>query len=739
MSRNQEQPYKLSARGLARIKRWDRVAQFFITSGGMLVLVFLFLMIAFLAWITLPLFRGSEASPMGPVPGPLPSDTVFFDIGPFSERFFLITAGGAVEGRYFGEGETERFRLQLSSEAEVEVTIREVQKVEEETYALALSDGRVLVERIHFQVDYDPAGRRRTTLASKRLTTFDGLAGSDVDGRFKVHVDEESTVLVRLLEDSRFYICRRSKKHRIGEEAELEIKKGFLETGLNARITDFLITEKGRRLILGADSGAMAICRIEDPELPRLFYATTMPSGHGIDRMSWVYGKQSFIIAEPFGALSGWTYLPQENKLEAFHTLPSHRTRLRALFHGFKDKTIVGIDEAGIVQVSYLTSERLIHKLTYDSGIKDAVLSSRGDRLLASTEDGRLVSWQLDAGHPEVSAATLWGKVQYEGYSEPDFIWQSSGAHDTFEAKMSLTPLVFGSLKGVFFGMLFSLPLALFAAMYVSHLMEPRFRAVIKPAVELMAAVPTVILGMVAALWLAPRLEHHLLGLTAALLTLPTFVLVSMWVLVRRGWKTTGREFLFVLPLLLPACYLAFYLGDILEARLFDNNLNLWLFTEWGLRVDQRNALVVSFALGFAVIPIVFTISEDALHNVPSRLVAAASALGSSRWQTLRRVVLPPAAPGIFAAVMIGFGRAVGETMIVLMVTGNTPIMSFDIFEGMRTLSANIAVEIPEAPVGSTLYRVLFLSAALLFVLTFFVNSLAEVVRTRLRQKYRNL
>ena len=102
-------------------------------------------------------------------------------------------------------------------------------------------------------------------------------------------------------------------------------------------------------------------------------------------------------------------------------------------------------------------------------------------------------------------------------------------------------------------------------------------------------------------------------------------------------------------------------------------------------------------------------------------------------------MILPTASPGVFSAVMIGFGRAVGETMIVLMATGNTPIMEWNPFNGFRTLSANIAVEIPEAPHGETLYRALFLAALLLFVLTFLVNTVAELVRQRLRERYSQL
>jgi phosphate transport system permease protein len=122
---------------------------------------------------------------------------------------------------------------------------------------------------------------------------------------------------------------------------------------------------------------------------------------------------------------------------------------------------------------------------------------------------------------------------------------------------------------------------------------------------------------------------------------------------------------------------------------------------------------------------------------VPKSLTAASAALGASRWQVIWTVVLPVASPGIFSALMIGFGRAVGETMIMVMATGNTPIMDWNIFNGMRTLAANIAVELPEAPVGSTHYRALFLGAMLLFLMTFILNTVAEILRYRLRERFK--
>ena len=175
-----------------------------------------------------------------------------------------------------------------------------------------------------------------------------------------------------------------------------------------------------------------------------------------------------------------------------------------------------------------------------------------------------------------------------------------------------------------------------------------------------------------------------------------------------------------------------------LELWLFNGDMPRWL-DEMGIGFDQRNSLVVGLVMGFAVIPTIFSITEDAIFGVPKHLTIGSLALGATPWQTLTRVVLLTASPGIFSAVMIGLGRAVGETMIVLMATGNTPIMDFNIFEGFRALSANIAVEMPEAEVASTHYRVLFLAALVLFMTTFIFNTVAEVVRQRLRVKYSSL
>jgi phosphate transport system permease protein len=372
------------------------------------------------------------------------------------------------------------------------------------------------------------------------------------------------------------------------------------------------------------------------------------------------------------------------------------------------------------------------------------VFAPKADGFVMFGARGEVTPFAVANPHPEVSLRTLFGKVWYEGYTGPAYVWQSTGGTDDFEAKFSLTPLIYGTLKGTVYALMIAVPLALFAALYVSEFMHPSVKAWVKPVVEIMAALPSVVLGFLAGLWLAPMVERIVPGLFVLPLVLVAAILITLagWraVPIRlRGLVRPGAEVFLLIPVILVAGAVAFALGGLIEARLLAGDYRGWLLSALGLTYDQRNSLVVGVAMGFAVVPIIFTIAEDSLANVPQHLRAGSLAMGATRWQTAIRIVLPTASPGIFSAIMIGFGRAIGETMIVLMATGNTPVMDANIFSGFRALSANIAVELPEAPEGGTLFRVLFLAAFLLFCLTFVVNTVAELVRLKLRQRYRYL
>ncbi len=239
------------------------------------------------------------------------------------------------------------------------------------------------------------------------------------------------------------------------------------------------------------------------------------------------------------------------------------------------------------------------------------------------------------------------------------WIWQPTSS----VPKMSFWPLILGTLKATAVGMLLACPLGVAAALFSSEFAPRRLREIIKPTIELLAGIPSVVLGFFA------------------------LIVLASWMQAAFG---------------------------------FQYRLNAWS---------------AGMALGFALIPIVFTISEDGLAAVPRSYRDASLALGSSRLQTAIRVVLPAATPAIFASFVLAFGRAIGETMILLMAGGNAAITSLDLGDPLRTLSATIAAEMGEVVFGSPHYAALFFMGTLLFVVTFVSNSTGDFIIRRMRRR----
>ncbi len=267
----------------------------------------------------------------------------------------------------------------------------------------------------------------------------------------------------------------------------------------------------------------------------------------------------------------------------------------------------------------------------------------------------------LDPGGNEgLNLADLIIPRKWPGYSEAVYVWQPVG----MIPKFNLAPLFVGTLKVTLLTMGLSIPVAIGAAVYVSQYASRRTREILKPAIEFLAGVPSVVLGFFALMLLA-------------------------------SWMQNTFGFLY-----------------------------------------RLNGMVASVGLSLAVIPLIFTVSEDALQAVPKSYSDASSALGARRWQTTIYVVLPAALPGIAAAVILGFGRAIGETMIVLMASGNAAVMDLlDAGASVRTLTATIAAELGEVARGGLHWRILFFLGTLLFITTFLLNWLGTLAVGRLYRK----
>ncbi|MHB8121605.1 MAG: ABC transporter permease subunit [Desulfuromonadaceae bacterium] len=730
-------------------RRNDRLAELLIRTGGLLVIVSVVWILIMISRVALPLFYPASAKVVATMklPEAIPVGTVLA-VGSeeYQEGAFLLDGSGTFHFLKVADGSlSASIKTPVIPAGAVRVTSAE--PIGQSAYNLLWDNGAIssVVVELASAKDADGAVSLSHDVTARDDLSFAASAGvvesfvRPIEGKGAVRIDRLSgdrlRVAHQLVETDLFGDETRSN-------AVVEINEP-----LPGRLSAVAVDTKGHYLYAGTEKGVLLRWDISEPGQARLLDSVPATADHrAVTSLALVLGDVSIAVGDAGGGLATWFPVKvagsgDDRRLTRIHTLRSNVDKVAAIIASPRDKTLFS-SAAGRIHADHMTSERNLLTIKPDAPVIRAALSPKGNTLSVLDGSHSLTVWKIDIPHPEISFSTLFGKVWYEGYDKPEYSWQSSSASDEYEPKMSLVPLVFGTIKATMFAMMFAVPLALLAALYTSQFMSPKLKGRVKPVVEIMAAIPSVVIGFLAGLWLAPLIDKSILTVFLSIVIVPLMLLVTIffWKRIKTASLlqkvSRGHEFIAMIPVVLIGVYCAYILNGVAEASLFAGDFKQWLYSTLGIRYDQRNSIIIAIALGFAVIPIIFTIAEDAISNVPRNLTAASLALGASRWQTAWRVVLPSALPGVFSAVMIGFGRAIGETMIVLMATGNTPIMSWSLFNGLRSLSANIAVEIPEAPFNSSLYRVLFLSAVLLFIFTFIINTVAEALRQRFRKKY---
>jgi len=615
------------------------------------------------------------------------------------------------------------------------------------------------------------------------------------------------------------------------------------ESGFQPRFVR--VSERGDQLFLVALDGAARRLSVRDAERPEPVEAfrALPPSAGEATAVERLFGGAALAVGDTAGGVrilfasrggEGAGLAGDGLRMQVARSFPppaGPRAEVRAIAPSSRSRLFAVADAARRIRLLQSTTGSVVlaPQPEATAPIERLFIAPR-DNLLLAAGTGALAAWRIDAGYPEISPRTLLGRVWYENYPRPLHAWETTG-HDSFEPKFGLVPLVFGTIKATLYTMLFATPIAVLAAIYASQFLHPRWRARIKPTIELMAGLPSVVLGFVAGMILAPLVERGAMPVMTGLFLVPLVLVTAahLWLFLPSGWRPRLAPWrpLVIGTLVLPlGCLASVAAAPLVEGVLFDGDLRGWLdgqggsgFGGWvvallppaaaaaavltgrfvmpwlrrvtpargagrggwserqaavaglavflagvllavtlaaagaafldALRIDsrgglfgtyvQRNALVVALGMSFAIIPLIFTIADDALTSVPDHLRSASLGAGATPWQTAIRVIVPAAASGIFSAVMIGLGRAVGETMIVLMAAGNTPITDWNVFNGFQTLSAAIATELPEAARGSAHYRVLFLAALALFAMTFVVNTVAELVRQRFRRRAHEL
>jgi phosphate transport system permease protein len=682
------------------------------------------------------------------------------------------------------------------------------------------------VRRIAVTMRLDPA--QRVAPEGVAITAMDYRRGGTVERPTLSFVTADAQGVVRLSRaESRMNIMTRQVTTTVDTTELPSLPPGTV-------IRTLLMTDKADAVLVGSGAGEVFRFDTRDFRAPRLAERRRLTEGsEGLSGLFFLIGEQSLVamgdrgMTDVFFTLPGGADTADGRHLVRAHVLDRHADAVGEIAASQRGKMFLTADTGGAIWLRHSTSEQLLLRMQKPAGSEKLVamaMTPREDAVIAIASNGQVTVWNIHAPHPETTFATIFGKVWYEGYPAPGFTWQSSAGTDQFEPKLSLIPLIFGTLKATIYALLFAVPIALLAAIYTSEFLHHSVRAVVKPAMEMMAGLPSVVLGFIAALILAPIVENVVPAVLLCLILVPMVLLSAgyLWQMLPRrvGLRLAGGpRFVLMIGALGVGVWLASVLARGFERLVFAGDVKAWLnhdigtalpftaflllpialvtcvvlinryagtllddlvgprartiaaaaslarwivvgllalglallvaalFTAAGFDprggvVDtyvQRNTLVVGFAMGFAVIPTIYTIAEDAMNAVPEHLRGASLACGATPWQTATLVIVPTAASGVFAAVMIGMGRAVGETMIVVMAAGNTPVLDWNIFNGLRALSANIAVELPEAVRNGTLYRMLFLAALTLFAMTFVVNTLAEIIRLRFRKRAASL
>ena len=750
-------------------QQWNRLARIVIRGGGLVIVAAVLAILIFIAREALPLFR-----PAGTQPAPVPAAAVApaplaagvdgaralaFAIGPHETVFFELHGGARLERQ------EHPFAGAAVTCADYDVRLGSL--------AVGTSDGQAALADIGFDGTWRDGARHDTPRLRWRGSLALQPAGQPLE---KVAADRDEDGNVSFLGTDRaggLHYARLDSDGIVVAQRALGAALG------DNRATSLVVSLRGGFCAAGTRNGTLYLWHLDDPGAPELEdHARVSPVA--VTALRTLLGDQTLVVGTAQGNVSAWfrvRYLHAENRgarsvdldgeplapgeartvldrdygrrlghvpglrfttagrpWTQIRTFDRHSSSVTCIAAAPRGRTFASADASGGVHLSHATSRRTLASPQGGRGRLEALaFAPKGDGLVAIGGDGGLHVWEIRNPHPETSLGTLFGPVWYEGYVEPRHVWQTTGGSDEFEPKLGLLPLLLGTLKGTLYALLFSVPIAVLAALYVSQLASAGLRSVVKPVIELMAAMPSVVVGFLAALWLAPRLENHMGAALGGLLAVPLglAVAVAAWYLLPRPWRQRARpgtELLFLVPFLFLAAWLGAHAGGPLEGHLFAGDIKQWLFDRHGITFDQRNCIVVGIALGFAVIPIIFTISEDAMGAVPRSLTSAALALGASRWQIGPAHGPAGGEPGHLrrhhawprARHRRNDDRSHGDRQHA------DP--GFSPFNGMRTMSAGIAVEIPEAPHGGTLYRVLFLTGFLLFCFTFLLNTGAELV-----------
>ncbi|MBI2158689.1 MAG: ABC transporter permease, partial [Candidatus Rokubacteria bacterium] len=510
----------------------DRISRRLVVSGGLVIIASILAILFVIAAEVYPLFRpptvtlvGGHAAP-GVGAGPAPGEAAGVD--EYREIAYWITAGGRLE---FTPLKDDRPLPPVPVPGLDGARVTAVAAVGGSRHVLGTSDGRLIPLEMTFDVTFT-AGRRTVVPAPAfgAPTLLDGERRPAVR-RMVTAAPPAGPVTIAQVGPRELLVQTVVEKKALIGPGRKETAVRPLEVAGDGEITALALDGRAEDLFLGTSRGRVVHYDLRDPESPKRGEAAPVTAAAApVTQLGFLIGDRTLVVGDGAGGVSTWQMVPPpaggERRLTRVYQFQGHAGPVAAIAASKRDKGFATADAAGRILVHYGTSGHTLLALTAEAGapLQSLILAPKADGLIGVDAAGAVSHWRLDNPHPEITLRTVFGKVWYEGYAEPAYVWQSTGGTDDFEAKLSLTPLVYGTLKGTFYALLFAVPLALLAALFVSEFMHPAVKAYVKPAVEIMAALPSVVLGFLAGLWLAPMVERIVPGLFLLPLVLPVAI-----------------------------------------------------------------------------------------------------------------------------------------------------------------------------------------------------------------------
>ncbi|MDH4248958.1 MAG: ABC transporter permease, partial [Deltaproteobacteria bacterium] len=487
----------MDAKLIRRVKRWDKLADRVITGGGLFVIICVLGILVLIAQVAIPLFLPPQATVLGSfLPASGQGTALAVGTDDYLESAWQLTPEGVFSFHRLPDGAP--LESLILEHPEGASRLLQANPYGRQRFSLAWDNGAVSVVRLVLRTEFSDTGARRLVRSLEVLVSAPPLTALSPASPVPVAIPTppHSSILTRvpvntprmlaraadpsgehagsytrvvLRDASSLFVEKVSVQTSLLGEAESDHRVHVLETGVPGAISALTLDEAGNILFAGTSDGHLLRWDLSDLETPVLKdRLQAFPDGRAITTLALLLGDVTLLVGDSRGGVSGWFPVPQAQgelkSLALIHRLLPHSGPVVSFQPGNRSKTAASLGSSGATRLDHLTSENTLLSLEGDNPQRLGSFSPRDDAFAALDDSGRITVWTLRIPHPEVSWGTYFSPQWYENYPKPDYVWQSSSGSDDSEPKLSLMPLVFGTLKGTFWGMLFAAPLAILSA-----------------------------------------------------------------------------------------------------------------------------------------------------------------------------------------------------------------------------------------------------------------------------------